>query len=66
MFKNNDTVKVNAPVIQGTVIGGAFVDGSPNYLVEYTGKDGEVHQVYFPDDQLTGVPEEKEAEPTVA
>lgn len=56
MFRNNDTVVVNTFVIQGRVVGGTFVDGSPNYLVVYVGEDGLTHQKYYPEDALTANP----------
>lgn len=51
-IKQGSDVRVILPVITGSVVGGAFVDGEPQYLVQYTDADGDVQERYFPAEKL--------------
>lgn len=56
-LKAGAQVRVILPVITGEVVGGAFVDGEPQYLVRYTDAEGDLQERYFPAEQLEEQPE---------
>lgn len=58
-LKTGAQVRVILPVITGEVVGGAFVDGEPQYLVRYTDAEGDLQVRYFPVEKL-----EEVAQPT--
>ena len=59
-IRQGSNVRVILPVITGTVVGGAFVDGEPQYLVQYTDAEGDVHERYFPAEKLEEAPQTAE------
>lgn len=64
MLKQNTRVRAKVFQPEGVIIGGTFVDGVPQYLVEFVGEDGETHQRHWPEEYLEEVPAEP-SEPAV-
>lgn len=54
-LKKGAKVRLVQPVIEGEVVGGAFVEDEVQYLVDYTDENGESHQRYFPAEKLEEV-----------
>lgn len=51
-FKRGAPVEQVVRPIQGTVVAVHVVDDEVEYLVEYTGDDGELHKRSFKEDQI--------------
>lgn len=60
-LKKGAKVRLVQPVIEGEVVGGAFVEDEVQYLVAYTDEHGEPHQRYFPVEKLEEVQPQTES-----
>lgn len=52
-YKQGDKVRQVAPVIEGEVVNVAIIDGDVQFCVEYQGADGETHQRFFAENEIT-------------
>ena len=60
-LKKGAKVRLVQPVIEGEVVGGAFVEDEVQYLVSYTDEHGEPHQRYFSAEKLEEVQQQTES-----
>lgn len=51
-FKTGAEVRQVVPVITGTVVNAAIVDGDIVFEVAYIGTDGEAHSRFFGEDEI--------------
>lgn len=54
--KIGDPVRQVAPVIAGTVVDVAIVDGDVQFVVEYLDEGGETHRRYFKETEIEAAP----------
>lgn len=53
-FKKGDAVRQVVPApVEGVITGQAIVDDEVQYSVQWTGPDGDSHERFFTEDQLT-------------